>query len=73
MTVLRYRDQIIQVDEVSDVSAEGMVYECWDITPEIGEGMLFRLVESGDTVLVEPYKRLLDLGLLEEVAQSVRQ
>ncbi len=45
MDVFEAGGRLIQLDVVSDVSEEGMVTECWDITPGVGQGLLFTIIE----------------------------
>lgn len=45
MDVFEIEGRLIQLETVSDITEEGMVTECWDITPGVGQGLLFAVVE----------------------------
>jgi hypothetical protein len=63
--------RLIQLDTSSDIGEEGMVIECWDISPGVGQGLLFSIVERSGGLVVRPEMTEIPVGLLQRVLAEI--
>lgn len=73
MEVFEIEGRLIQLETVSDVNEAGMVTECWDITPGVGQGLLFTIVARPSGAVLRPEMTELPVSLLHRVLAEFGQ
>lgn len=71
MDVFEIEGRLIQLEAVSDVGEEGMVTECWDITPGVGQGLLFAIVERPGGRVLRPEMTEVPVRLILRVLAEI--
>ena len=71
MDVFEVEGRLLQLETVSDIGEEGMVTECWDITPGVGQGLLFSVVERANGLILRSEMNDLSVSLLLRVLDEL--
>lgn len=67
MEVFEIDGRLIQLETVSDISDDGVVAECWDITAGVGQGLLFSVFERPNGLVLRSEMNDLPVNLLLRV------